>query len=327
MALRMEEARDPLATHYRLVVKAMSEGRVVPLLGAGANLCGRPEGAVFDAETREWLPDGNELADYLATEFYYPDDDTRELQRVSQYAAEMAGRNWLYDKLHEIFDADFAPSPLHVFLARLPGVLREKGYGERYQLIVTTNYDDALERAFARFGEPFDLVWYVAEGEHRGKFMHRPPDGEAELVERTNERIDLAPEKRTVILKVHGAVTRATPTSDDDSYVITEDNYIDYLTRSTDPAMLVPIGITDTMRESQFLFLGYSLRDWNLRVLLQRVWQEQRLVNLSWAVQLSARPYEKKYWANRHVELVESHLDRYVNALERWLEELPRRAV
>ena len=31
------------------------------------------------------------------------------------------------------------------------------------------------------------------------------------------------------------------------------------------------------MRDSHFLFLGYSMRDWSLRVFLQRIWGEQRL--------------------------------------------------
>ena len=31
--------------HFDIVVQAMAEGMVVPLLGAGVNLCGRPPGA------------------------------------------------------------------------------------------------------------------------------------------------------------------------------------------------------------------------------------------------------------------------------------------
>jgi hypothetical protein len=33
---------EPTETHYRLLAKAIAEGRVMPLLGAGVNLCGRP---------------------------------------------------------------------------------------------------------------------------------------------------------------------------------------------------------------------------------------------------------------------------------------------
>ena len=41
-----------------------------------------------------------------------------------------------------------------------------------------------------------------------------------------------------MILKIHGAIDRLRP--ERDSYVITEDNYIDYLTR-TDVSTLMPV--------------------------------------------------------------------------------------
>jgi hypothetical protein len=39
------------------------------------------------------------------------------------------------------------------------------------------------------------------------------------------------------------------------------------------------------LRKSHFLFLGYSLRDWNLRVIFHRILGAQRLKYKSWAIQ------------------------------------------
>ena len=61
-----------------------------------------------------------------------------------------------------------------------------------------------------------------------------------------------------------------------DNYVITEDHYIDYLSRSPVES-LVPIQILDKLRDSHCLFLGYTMRDWNLRVFLKRIWGGQQL--------------------------------------------------
>ena len=123
---------------------------MVPLLGAGINLCGRPDNEVWERREPRYLPSGGELAAFLAEYFEYPPDDARDLVRVSQYAAVMQGLGPLYDELHEIFDADYEPSALHRFLAGFPAILRSKGYKPRYQLIVTTNYDDALELRLPR---------------------------------------------------------------------------------------------------------------------------------------------------------------------------------
>ena len=68
----------------------------------------------------------------------------------------------LYEKLREVFDADYPPSSLHRLLARLPALLRESG-AEEQLLVLTTNYDDLVERAFEDAGERFDVVSYEAK--------------------------------------------------------------------------------------------------------------------------------------------------------------------
>jgi hypothetical protein len=310
---------DSLDSHYRIVIKAMLEGRVVPLLGAGINLCGRQRDDIWERREPRFLPSGGELAAFLAEYFEYPEEQLNDLVRVSQYAAVMQGLGPLYDELHEIFDADYEPSALHRFLASLPEIQRAKGFKPRYQLIVTTNYDDALERAFLDADEEFDVVSYVADGEHRGKFLHRSPNGPPRLIERPNEYAELALDERTVILKIHGAVDRL-DSEWGDSYVITEDHYIDYLTR-TDISGLLPVTLSAKLRRSHFLFLGYAMRDWNLRVILHRIWGQQKLNYKSWAIQLEPEPVEREFWQKRGVDILDVELERYVTGLEAGLKQ------
>jgi hypothetical protein len=312
---------NSLDAHYKMVVKAITDGRVVPFLGAGVNLCGRPKGLTWSRRQSEYLPSGGELAEHLAEEFYYPEDKTQDLVRISQYITVMQGSGPLYLALHDLFDGDYPPTSLHQFLATLPDALHEKGYPPRYQLIVTTNYDDLMERAFQAVGEPFDMVSYVAEGEHRGKFLHWPPGGEPRLIERPNEYRGLSLDQRPVILKIHGAVDRLT--TEWDSFVITEDHYIDYLTR-TDISNLMPVTLVAKLKRSHFLFLGYSLRDWNLRVILHRIWGEQKLSWKSWAIQLHPDPIEEEFWSNRGVDILNVRLEEYVTALSERMQALPR---
>lgn len=309
---------DPLQTHYSRVTQAIVDGRVVPLLGAGVNLCGRPDKTAW--QRGQYLPSGYELAQYLAEKFSYPAEEVMDLVRVSQYASIMEGSGPLYEKLRDLFDADYPTTSLHQLLASIPGMLRSKGYTPRYQLIVTTNYDDVLERAFAAANEPYDLVSYVADGEKRGKFLHRLPDGQAKLIEIPNQYLDLSLDRRTVILKIHGAIDRMD--AERDSFVITEDHYIDFLTR-TDISNLLPITLAVELRKSHFLFLGYGLRDWNLRVILHRIWGEQKLTYKSWAVQLNPGPLDYEFWQKRGVEIFNVRLEEYVAALTTRIQQLP----
>jgi hypothetical protein len=309
--------------HYWLVAGRMMEGYVIPFLGAGANLLERPMDVNWKVGT--YLPSAAELAAALAERSRYP-DSPEDLLRVSQYVDAILGTRALYQYLHKLFDADYPPNSLHRLLARLPKLLRDRG--ARHQLIMTTNYDDALERAFTEQGESYDVVWYEAKpGDERGKFIHRPPEGEAVPINVPNEYDGLSLEERTVILKLHGAVNRADARLD--SYVITEDNYIDYLAR-TDFSGQIPITLREAMGESHFLFLGYSMRDWNLRVILNRIWDQAELNVQSWAIQLphpqpSKNAIEVKLWADRarrgagEVDLYQLPLKSYTDRLEEQL--------
>ncbi len=87
---------DSLRQHCRLLHRRISEGKVIPFLGAGANLCERPVGT--DWRAAKYLPSGAELADYLADNYGYPADESRDLVRVSQYVdLVMGGEAALFD--------------------------------------------------------------------------------------------------------------------------------------------------------------------------------------------------------------------------------------
>jgi hypothetical protein len=312
---------DLLKQHYVNLIDAMISGRVVPFLGAGANLCGRPKGKVWKSASDPYLPTGSELSAYLAHKHNCaPGTD---LARISQDVTLLSGTGGLFGSLHELFDRDYSPTSLHQLLAGFPSLLAAKGLPPRYQLIVTTNYDDVLERAFIAANEPFDLVTYVSEGKSRGKFIHTTPDGASKTIDIPNQYREVSLDRRSVILKIHGAVNRAVPDGVEDSYVITEDHYIDYLTR-TDLSNLVPVTLLAKLRRSHFLFLGYGLRDWNLRVILHRIAEEQNVNYKSWAIQLGPSDLDRRAWSRRDVEILDLTLDRYVSVLRGRLNLLPK---
>jgi hypothetical protein len=97
--------------------------------------------------------------------------------------------------------------------------------------------------------------------------------------------------------------------------VITDDHYIDYLTK-TDIDQLLPPVVLARLRKSCFLFLGYSMADWNLRVILHRIWGEQPLSYKSWAIRKDADAVEHALWEARKVEVLHLPLEDYMRELE-----------
>jgi hypothetical protein len=305
--LRQESALEPAGTpradedHLAEVARALLAGRLVAVLGPGAVL--------------EQLSRGEDLASHLAETFGCPPEHRGGVTRVSQYIAVTKGVGPLYDELHGLFVREVEPTAVHRFLAGLPGLLRE--HQAPHPVVIATGYDHTLERAFEEAGEEFDVVCYAAAGRDRGRFVHRRPDGTETVIDVPNTYAEAAPERRPVILKVHGEADLR-PDRARESFVVSEDDYIAYLAR-TELANVLPVTLAAKLLRSHFLFLGYPLVEWNLRVFLHRVFGDEPINYRSWAVEPSPEPIRREFWRRRDVDVLEAPLDEYVHELERRL--------
>jgi DNA-binding SARP family transcriptional activator len=292
--LRHEVPRPRLAApeiddaHFEEVVAAMLAGRLVPVLGA----------------------DTAALGEELAARFGFG-EEAPDLTRVAQFVALTKGSGPLHDELHALLDATAAPTPLHRFLAAAPTVLRERGVS--HQLLVTAAYDLALEQALLDAGEEFDVVAYIPAGRDRGRFCHREPNGATHVIDVPNTyATELSLERRTIVLKLQGGLDRGA------DVVVTEDDFIGYLAQG-DVSSAIPVALAARLRRSHFLFLGYGMREWSLRLVLDRMWGGEAPAYRSWAVVPEAQPLERQFWRTRDVDLLELPLDEYGNALARYL--------
>lgn len=310
---------DDLRRHCALIADAMLRGRVVPLLGAGVSNFGRAHGVRWSPHTADVLPDGHELALYLADAYHYDEADRGDLVRVSQYVELKVGAGPLYELLHDVFDVDCSPSALHHLLAGIPSMIRRSTPDPRYPVFLTTNYDDLLERAFISAGEEFELVTYLAESEQRGRFSHQPWGTDRHtVIHLPNEYDGFSLDRRSVILKIHGSIDRADASRD--SYVATENDSLEIL-GYTDISGFLPAPLAPALQRNHFLFLGYRLRDWTLRVILRRIWGREKPRYASWSVQRHAAELDRLFWTDRGVRVVDRSLDEFGSVLAETLEE------
>jgi hypothetical protein len=323
---RFVRADDPVPgipdpEHFMDLVEYLENGDLLlPVVGSSLH-----EG-VPPAEGSHLVPDRDELAKALSHRFRL-DCEPAELARVAQHITSIRISDGdLHRALVELTGGDDdEPAPTHRFFARLPALLRARG-AEHYQMIVTTNYDSSLERAFDQAGEPYDLAVFVAD---EGKFMHIPwwdAGGEgAVMIEVPNEYggfpIDeYGAVERTVIVKIHGGVLHDAPRELKRRYkhnfVVTEDDYISFLSRNP-VENLIPVQLLDKLCESHFLFLGYGVRDWSLRVFLRRIWNKGLH---GWAIQRNFDRVDRGFWERLDVERLDVPLPAYLRELERHLE-------
>ena len=299
---------------YRAIWRLLNTGRIIPFLGAGASLSTRVAGERWVAGQSTFPPTGAEVARYLAEESGFPEEDTGDLAKVAQYFRAVLGRRYLRQWLRDLFHHPFAHGPVHQLLAEVPAPL----------LIVTTNYDELIERAFQDRGRPYDLVIHQTDAvEWGGAVIHWPHGAtEPEFASPKSLRIDLS--RTTVIYKMHGGVDGLDAARD--SFVIDEDDYTDFLVRVADKAA-IPAIFAEAVSTRSFLFLGYSLRDWNFRMILSKIDRDlpyspharrtgarQERVE-SWAIQKDASALERKLWETRNVNIFDMDIAEFVARL------------
>lgn len=301
---------------YGIISNRIKAGKVVPFLGAGASIVGRQSGDSWDPQNPRFLPSGRELSRLLAREASFPSSDPydiEDLAKVASYYAIMSGRTSLWDRLHDVLNHQFNFGPLHTYLASVNSPL----------LIVSTNYDTLMEQAFLAVNRPFDIVIHPSGHKDIANAIWWWPHGAIEPKVIPPNELDIDLNKTTVLYKMHGTIQREMKTWD--SFVITEEDYVDFLSRMTSNAA-VPSLFYEHFRSCSFLFLGYSLRDWNLRVVLKnldryltlnRKGETEELLP-SWSIQRKPSELECTLWEKRNVNIFDMALDDFVVRMQQW---------
>ena len=124
---------------------------------------------------------------------------------------------------------------------------------------------------------------------------------------------------------MHGTVQHKTDKWD--SFVITEEDYVDFLSRMTTNSA-VPSLFYEHFRNRSFLFLGYSLRDWNLRIVLTNLDRyltrqrgetgDEEEALPSWSIQRQPSELERRLWETRNVNIFDIALDEFVSKMHQW---------
>lgn len=240
------------------LVNSVRAGECILFLGAMASVAA-PETSIYkDYDSAP--PSGSELSAHLASNSGYSWKDSDNLQRVSLHfeLREHHNRKSLVDAIRDFAKFETREtSPALDLLAELP-----------FRIILTTNYDQLFERA----------LWRTKTLDGKPKLPRVQvyhPKTEAQFVSLN------IPENKPVVLKLHGDIENP------DSIVITEEDYIRFVQRmGNDHLHPIPGNIRARMQEWPVLFIGYSLRDFNLRLLLRTLhWgRDSGFASLSYSV-------------------------------------------
>jgi hypothetical protein len=181
------------------------------------------------------LPTAFQLASALARDSDYPGTDRGDLFRVAQYYQMVNDpyelRSFIRDELKT---GDNRPTAVHKTLAALP-----------FRYVLTTNFDKLMERAFEDAGKAPQIALYQLHGD--------------------NVELPLAAVKEPLVYKLHGTVDRL------ETMILTEDDVVDFLSCVIVGDPPLPPVLKKLFVDNSILFIGYGLKDWNIRVMLRAI--------------------------------------------------------
>jgi hypothetical protein len=241
------------------VAKTIKRQRCILFLGAGVH-APPPDDSPFEYDGDRRPPIGSALSHELATACRFaerfPGESSGNLQRVALAYELATSRGELVDEIEAAVDTGKAPSPMLRALARLD-----------FPLVITTNYDQLFEQALRAVGKTPRVSIYKP----------RPTQ--------TDELFDPTPES-PIIYKLHGDIRVR------ESLVVTDEDYIQFVLRMSDKGRYdpVPLSLKEPLTTWSTLFVGYSLVDYNLRLLLRTLRSKIDAANLKPMFSVDRRP-------------------------------------
>jgi hypothetical protein len=221
-----------------MVADDVSQQRCILFLGAGAH-APPPDKSRFEYPAEQRPPIGAALSQKLAADCNlsgrFPNEDPSNLQRVALFYEIARTRHQLVDAIKDAVQTGKRPSPMLRALAELG-----------FPLVITTNYDQLFENALSAVGKQPRVAVYTPN------------------LEPTTDYLDPTAES-PVVFKIHGDILHP------ETIVVTDEDYIQFVLRmsSKDPYDPVPLGLKFHLRGWTTLFVGYSLLDYNLRLLFK----------------------------------------------------------
>jgi hypothetical protein len=232
-------------TKIETIAELVKSGKCILFMGAGVHFPS-PDGSPYNYTKAECPPLGSQFSEQLAGKCdfskHFPRADVTNLQRVSLCYETVYGRSELVKEIKNAVQVNKQPSPALRALARLP-----------FSLIITTNYDQLFERALREAGkEPVIGIYNKESGLTTFDYLN-------------------ATAEEPFVFKLHGDITQEA-----ESIVITDEDYIQFVLRMTDKDNFHPVPETFRyyFKKWATLFVGYSLLDYNLRLLFKTLrWQ------------------------------------------------------
>lgn len=254
------------------------------------------------------------------------------LTSIASYYEKYLGRQPLWDLLREIISGKDTPTRTHKMLAQAARHHLLRDPGSDY-LIITTNYDRLMEQALDDTRDLNDTedngIPYIVLTTRKGpdpkvlmRCSKKVKKGETLVKENSNVEypsgFTLSDMKQSLvaIYKIHGDVSPELQFSDD-GVVISDNDYIDYVSQMSTKGGMIPSYVSRLMRQRPLWFLGYSLSDWNVRSIYETVKAKSDPDGIikDYSVMYSVGDFESLFFEKNNITIFQTDLNEFVTGV------------
>ncbi len=224
----------------RIIKKASEDNKLVIVVGAGVSMLSN-------------FPSWKEVIDRFSGPFSEQKErySQNEYLRIPQKYYNLRGHKEYYDLLRDIFDVDLQSNRIHDEILNLNPVH-----------LITTNYDDLLEKAIDARGLFYDVI------------------AKDEEVSQTRTK--------SFLIKMHGDVKHQ-------NVVLKENDYLSYSSQFR----LIETMVKSVIASNITIFIGYSLNDRNMKLIL------------NWVKELQGSSFQPVYLLYLEQKLDQNNFDYY----------------
>lgn len=238
-------------------------------------------GASIEAtnESGQLAPSSQALAAAIASRFLRADYSSLPLTQIAELAESETSRAEVQAYIAELLSA-LRPSSAHLLLPHFV-----------WSAIITTNFDTLVEDAYQRTGDRMqNVVPFIRNGQ------------------RVDER--LSDPRSMPLYKLHGCISI---TDDSDlPLILGPDQYVKYRTNRS----RLFYRVLDLAHEHTFVFIGHSLMDSDVRVLLDEIRQQVVDPSRFYLVAPQTMPEVGRMWSGRGFSVLDMTFGALMEALE-----------
>lgn len=255
------------------LLEQIRAGKAILFLGAGAS-----RGATASTTPKD-PPSGQELGRLLSAKFLGGDSMDKSLSLIGEYCIAESDLRTVQHYIAEIFNR-YTPSAAQKSVADF-----------RWAALVTTNYDQIVEKAYATNKDRLQSPVAILRSSDRVDNELRAPDA-------------------VPLLKLHGCISMV----DEVLYplILTIDQYV---THATGREKLFN-RFTEYAGEYSVVYVGYQIEDSDIRAVLQRLDKPEMSRPMQYVVTPNPSLRDERIWANKRITTINGTFDQFMTELE-----------